>query len=297
MNELALTTIEPKSFEKVFDGLDISEATCKDYKQRILVFVGFMENRELTHNTFLEFKRHLADNKSLSVASKNKYLTTARIFLREIHRQGFLPVDITINIKSFQQSQKHKKAGLTNEEITKVLEYLNNQTDSLEFLRMKSLFCLLAFQGLRQIEITRLCVSDIDFVRQTAFVQGKGQDDKELIHLDPKTTKALKKYLKISEISHGNIFQSHGNRKSPQISTRTIQRIFGQIFDLLSIDKTVHGFRHYYITKLLQNFEVRDVRKFSRHRSLEMLIIYDDELDMSQKSQEVFKCFSGLNFA
>ena len=32
-----------------------------------------------------------------------------------------------------------------------------------------------------------------------------------------------------------------------------------------------------------------DVRKFSRHRSMEMLIVYDDEVSVKEKSQHVFR--------
>ena len=41
-----------------------------------------------------------------SVSTKNKYLVTARIFLKELNRLGFLPADITQNVKSFAQIEK-----------------------------------------------------------------------------------------------------------------------------------------------------------------------------------------------
>jgi len=91
------------------------------------------------------------------------------------------------------------------------------------------------------------------------------------------------------------LFRSLGNRKSKRLSPRTLKRDFAGLFKGLNICKTVHGFRHYYITRLLKSFEVSVVRKFSRHKSLDMLIVYDDEIDLLAKKDKVFDCFSGLN--
>ena len=74
----------------------------------------------------------------------------------------------------------------------------------------------------------------------------------------------------------------------------TIKREFKVIFNEVGVEKTTHGFRHYYITTLLKSLDVRDVRKFSRHSSLEMLIVYDDEIDIKHKTADVFRCFEGL---
>jgi len=62
-------------------------------------------------------------------------------------------------------------------------------------LRLKAILSLLIFQGLRQIEITRLNVSDIDLKNKTANILGKGRDDKELVHLHSIAVKVLKEYL------------------------------------------------------------------------------------------------------
>ncbi len=280
---------------EIFDSLDVSETTRADYKYRIGLFLDFVSENGINHNSYLEFKRNLAQRTDFSVATKNKYLATAKIFLKELNRQGILPLDITQNVKTFNQNKKHKKDGLTHAEVQNLVERLKQLDLSPRSTRIKALFSLLAFQGLRQIEIIRLDVNDLDLVNATAFIRGKGQDDKELIHLHPETVKALKLYLKTNKIADGALFKSLGNRKSYRITTMTIKRDLKAVLEPLGIEKTTHGFRHFYITTLLKKFDVRDVRKFSRHKNLEMLIVYDDELDIKSKSNEVFDCFSGLN--
>jgi hypothetical protein len=41
----------------------------------------------------------------------------------------------------------------------------------------------------------------------------------------------------------------------------------------------------------------REFRKFSRHKSLDMLIVYDDEVDLAQKKNKVFNCFKSIKIA
>jgi len=110
--------------KRVFDLLDVSETTRRDYKYRIGLFLDFVKDRGLNRNSFLEFKRHIGERTDYTVATKNKYLATAKIFLKELNRQGVLPADITQNIKTFSQSKKHKRGGLNDEEISKLTAML-----------------------------------------------------------------------------------------------------------------------------------------------------------------------------
>ncbi|MCB9811255.1 site-specific integrase [Candidatus Nomurabacteria bacterium] len=279
----------------VFDGVDVSSTTRAEYKYRIGMFIDFITTHGLNANTYLEYKRYLATRSDYTIATKNKYLATAKVFLRELNRTGVIPVDITHNTKLFKQIKKHKKDGLSAKEVVRVAEYIRELPMTPYTARLKALFSLLALQGLRQIEVIRLDKSHIDFVTGVAHVTSKGSDDTELVHLSPVTLKALQAHIKLNRVGSGALFRSIGNRRSERLSTMTIKREFQSIFDALEIGKSVHGFRHFYITQLLSQFDVRDARKFSRHKSLEMLIVYDDEIDVRQKADEVAKLFNDFN--
>ncbi len=140
----------------IFDSLDIAESTKQDYLARLPRFAGCLKINGLIFDTLLKYKHYLRDRTDLGVASKNKYLVVARIALKELHRRGRLPVDITYNIKSFQQSQKHKVDGLNEDEVTKLVDHLNTLPVSYRSARLKAIVALLLFQGLRQIEIVRI---------------------------------------------------------------------------------------------------------------------------------------------
>ncbi|MCK5768551.1 MAG: site-specific integrase, partial [Candidatus Atribacteria bacterium] len=84
----------------IFKFLDISEGTRKDYQYRIGHFLNYIDNKGLNQNSFLEYKNYLKSRTDYTVSTKNKYLVTAKIFLKELNRRSLLPVDITQNIKS-----------------------------------------------------------------------------------------------------------------------------------------------------------------------------------------------------
>lgn len=291
------SVVEAHADENIFDGLDVSETTRKEYTARIGLYLSYVRARGFNQQSYLYFKRYLQGRSDYSVATKNKYLSTASVFLRELTRRGKLPFDVTHGVKQFRQSKRHRCDGLSDKEIQLLGVKLKYLPDTPRNSRLRALFSLLAFQGLRQIEIIRLDVQDVDLNKGVAYIHGKGEDDKELIYLAPTTTKALKEYLKAHKLTDGTLFRSMGNRKAERLSTMTIKREIGELLAELGIEKTVHGFRHFYVTELLKTMNVRDVRKFSRHRSLEMLMVYDDEVSVKEKAQHVFKAMERFSFA
>lgn len=296
----ALTISNPQAkAEKVFDLLDVSEATRQDYKYRIGLFLDFTSERGFNRNSFLEFKRSLAERTDLAVSTKNKYLATAKIFLKEANRQGALPADITQNIKTFSQNKKHKRDGLNDEEMSKLTEAIKVLPETPQNARLKAILSLLVFQGLRQVEIIRLDVRDIDFISKTAFIQGKGRDDKEPIYLHPETTKAIQGYLKGNRIADGALFVSQSNNnKNQRLTTRAIRDIVKKTLNDLGIEKTTHGFRHYFTTTLIKTYkgDLLEVAQYTRHKSLEMLQVYNDNINRKADLPRYYQAFNGVKF-
>jgi len=285
--------------EKVFDLLDVKETTRADYKARIGLFITHTKTHGINRNSFLEFKRELAERADLSVATKNKYLTTASVFLKELNRIGSLPADITQNIKTFKQSKKHKRDGLNDEEITALTQRLHSYAITPTTARLKAILALLTLQGLRQIEVIRLDIKDLDFVAQTAFIQGKGQDDKEPINLHPETCKALQDYLKANKIADGALFTSQSNNSlHKRLTTRALRGIVKATLKELGINKTTHGFRHYFTTKLIRTYkgDLLEVAQYTRHKSLEMLQVYNDNIKRQADLPRYYEAFSGVSF-
>lgn len=269
------------SSRTIFDSLDITEGTRQDYLSRLPSFLGFVSRNGVTHDLLLDYKKHLRSRTDLSVSTKNKQLAVARITLRELYRQGVISVDLSQGVKSFEQSNSHKVNGLTDDEVERICDYLRNADDNFSIVRLRAIIALLLFQGLRTVEICRLDVKDIDLVNSSLLVLGKGRNDKESIHLHPESVKALTAYLKRSQVKDGAVFYSLlGRRRFERVTTRGLRLIVIKLFEQLCINRTVHGCRHFYTTRLIEEYksDLTRVAKYTRHLTLETLNIYNDSI-------------------
>ena len=91
--ETSLQLSEEMCYEKllnqvkqIFDLLDVSDNTREEYRQRIKLFLIFIKKNGFNINCFLEFKRFLRERIDYSTSTKNKYLATSRVFLKELNR-------------------------------------------------------------------------------------------------------------------------------------------------------------------------------------------------------------------
>lgn len=281
----------------IFDCIDVSENTRKEYLTRIKHFIHFVKLQGINPHTYLEYKRYLSSIDTLSVSTKNKYLISAKIFIDGLNQLQKLPFQINTKVRGFKQSKLHKKDGLCDEDISKIVDYCSTLEPTIQNLRLKSILSLLIFQGLRQVEITRLNVTDINLRDKTAFIIGKGQDDKELIHLHPMTIKVLKEYLRTNRIREGALLRSESNFSSgSRLTTKSIREIIKKVLNDLDIDGSTHGFRHFFITKLIKSYkgELLTVSKYRRHRSIQMLEVYNDEIIREQDLPRFYNVFSDI---
>jgi site-specific recombinase XerD len=293
-NYSSRTTLHEKALQ-IFEGIDVSESSQKDYKSRIWLYLQYLQEHPFNRNTFLDFKRYLAGQNDISVATKSKYLTVARVFLKELNKLGVIPVDVTQNIKGFQQSRKHKRFGLNQQEINILLAKIEDLPVNQKNARLKAIISLLIFQGLRQIEIVRLDAEDISLSRKTALVHGKGRDDKELIDLHPRTVEALHSYMDLGRVKSGALFVSHSNNnRSGRITTRTIRELVTSFLKNLNIENSTHGFRHFFTTKLIEHFsnDLLTVAKFTRHKSVETLQVYNDNISRKNNLPKYYQAFN-----
>src|SRR5690606_11387058 len=95
-------------------------------------------------------------------------------------------------------------------------------------------------------------------------------------------------------VKHGALFTSlWGQTKGKRLTTRGLRQIVKDALAEAGIDKTVHGFRHYFTTTLVKAYQsdLLRVAHYTRHRSVEMLQIYDDSLTDKQDLAKYYKAF------
>ena len=267
------------NYEMIYNGLDVSPLTAKKYITDGRDFIAFLQMSPFNINTFRQYKTHLLSRADISAKTKRVKLVAASLLLKELYRFGLMPMDITTNTKGIQVTHGHTKDGLTHEEVLSVRQYIDSIEDKLKCARLKAIFTLLAYQGLRQFEICNLTVEDVNLYDAQINVKGKGRDDKELIDLRPQTAQALKDYFKLSQRKSGFVFVSmQGTSKDERLTERGFRKMFESIFEKLGIVRSVHGFRHYFVTKILDatNGDIATTQKFSRHKTIQAVMFYDD---------------------
>lgn len=282
---------------QVFDTLDVSETTRREYAVRIRHFLRFTDTHGLNCNSYLEYKRYLQSCETFSVSTKNKYLISAKVFLDGLHRVRLIPQKITDGVKGFSQNRLHKKDGLTDDDIGKLQLYCSALEPTRANLRLRAIIALFLFQGLRQIEVVRLDVTDIDLWDKVALIRGKGRDDKEPVYLHPSTVKVLREYLRLYRFREGALFRSDSNHcRGERLTTKSVREIIKRTFHTLQIDGSAHGFRHYFITKLIKSYkgELLTVSKYSRHRSIQMLEVYNDEIIRQEDLPRYYSVFKDI---
>jgi integrase len=256
----------------------------------------------MNRNTLLEYRRYLDSRTDYSVSTKNKYFTSAKRYSGVLNTAGLIPIDITKDIsgkdlKGFKQNKKHKKDGLSSDEITRLTDYLQSLEPTANNKRLKAMLALFMYQGLRQIEVTRLDVTDIDLKNSKAFIKGKGRDDKEPIALHPYTATALNGYLLATNKKSGALFTSNSNNSlNERLQTRAVRKIIKQVLDNLAIKNSVHGFRHYFTTTMVKHYkgDLLAVAHYTRHKNLEMLQVYNDAINAEADLPRYYQAFEGV---
>lgn len=287
---------------------DLSTATTKQYLKAIKPFLKFINHHGFTFHTLELFKLQLKSLDVLAVSTKNGYLAAAKLLVEASHRHGLLPSKIA-DVSNFKQSKEHKKDGLTKQEVFTVLEHIEGIKKDDRRLKLKAMFYLLAFHGLRSEELVNIKVNDIDFHGSKIWIKGKGRDDKEFLPILHKhTVAALKQWINHRHLKEEHFLFSGRNNPSKPISTAYLREIFtgnvkrGKlikgIFDKCNIEgKSLHSFRHFFITYLLEcGYSLEEVRQFSRHKTFETIKVYDDrrlKTKLASNISDTFFHFTG----
>jgi len=176
--------------------------------------------------------------------------------------------DVTLGLAT-PRKQKRQPVVLSTAEVTRIL---NSAPTRMSKLAIGIIYAA----GLRNRELCRLRVRDLDFDRHTIRVsQGKGSADR-LVML-PKTFSA-RLFEMCSDLKGDDwVFPSRASRRNRHISSRTLQRWVHLATDMAGIKKhvTPHSFRHAFATHLLENgTDIRFIQKLLGHQRLETTTIY-----------------------
>jgi integrase/recombinase XerC len=151
--------------------------------------------------------------------------------------------------------------------------------------RDRAIVAMLFDLGLRRGELCALELADVEAGPAgpvAVWILGKGRGEKERITLPEATAAALAAWLAVRGDRPGPVVHRlDGVETDPatRLSGESVRRIIGRLGRAAGLSRPLrpHGLRHSAATTALDaGRDVREVRRFTRHRSLEMVLRYDD---------------------
>lgn len=152
--------------------------------------------------------------------------------------------------------------------------------DSVKAIRDRAILLTLFTLALRRAELASLDLSDLE--AGTIAVMGKGRTQKVTLTLPSITRDALASWIEVRGSEPGPLFvRLNSNRAGlERMSGTAIYKVVRETGEAIGLRARPHGLRHAGITEALDSTggDVRAVQKFSRHRNINVLFIYDDNL-------------------
>jgi len=145
--------------------------------------------------------------------------------------------------------------------------------------RERALLGMLAYTGIRNLELCSLLVKDIDFQNKTVFIKGgKGQKD-GIVCISEEGLAMIQEYLKEypRENDETLFFTIARNRKHDKLSTGTVRKFVKTIARRAGIVKRVwpHVFRHSLaMNMLMKGCDIYSIREQLRHSYISTTFIY-----------------------
>ena len=289
-----MTSLVPSSFPQLQQDLleaflsGRNEKTIEAYKQDLESFRQFLgtSTRKEAIESFislphgeangvaLAYRSHLT-NQGLQPATINRRLAALRSFVKLARTLGFLSWHLDIeNVKS--RSYRDTK-GPGKEGVRTLLNSLHRPTH--KNIRDRAIIHLLYDLGLRRSEVVGMNRTDVQLEAGTIDILGKGRTQKEALTLPEPTKAALAAWMAVRGEEPGPLFLNFDRaKKGKRLTGVAVYLIVRKLGEKANVKARPHGLRHAAITEALEvtKGNVRAVQRFSRHRSVQTLLIYDD---------------------
>lgn len=133
--------------------------------------------------------------------------------------------------------------------------------------------------ALRRNEVVTLDLSHVEVERGVIQVLRKGRTDRQPMTLAAPTVEALKRWVSSRGSESGPLFLNCDRAgKGKGLNGISVSRIVAAWGRKIGLRLTAHHLRHAAITHALDatNGDLRAVARFSGHRQLQTLVVYDD---------------------
>ena len=223
----------------------------------------------------LAFRVSLQERR-LAPATINRRLAALRSLVKLARVLGL--ITWALEVEGIKASSYRDTRGPGVEGFKRMLEILEGEPDA-KSIRDCAIIRLLFGMALRRGEVVSLDIAHLDLEAGRLSIMGKGRTQRESLSIPPRVLVSLKAWVEIRGSHEGPLFTAldRGHR-GHRLDGSAVYRLVSELGEAVGIDTRPHGLRHAGITAALDktNGNTRMVQRFSRHRSLETLSLYDD---------------------
>jgi integrase/recombinase XerC len=281
-------TQTPQSLLSAFLGSK-AQGTLLGYQKDLKDFAAFLgvettaetvqvllQNQGQSNALVCAYKNHLLA-RQLQSATINRRLSALCSMVKLARTFGMCAFSLDVEWLPNERFRDTKGPG--QDGVKKLICSLEQKMDK-KSRRDYALLRLLYDLALRRNEALSLDREHLNMEASTVEVLGKGRRGRQTLDLTPKAKDALSLWLKERGDEEGPLFialdnSSYGKRLKGGGLYAAIQKIGRAV----GLKVRPHGLRHAAITEALDatNGDVRAVQQFSRHKSLDMVMVYDDK--------------------
>lgn len=256
-----------------------SHHTVRSYADDLQQFTSFLQQgrhqslSQIRKETLRLFLRSLVE-RGLSTKSISRKIACLRSFFKYLRRRNIVEANPTVALVS-PRVERPLPVFLDENTTAKLLEAPDVSTA--EGKRDSALLETLYSTGIRLSELIGLNVPDVNFIRGTIKVRGKGRKER-IVPIGKKAVEALRAYLgsrrKEKGSASGPLFAlTDGRRCYPMAVHRVLGKYISAVSEIQK--KSPHVIRHTFATHLLnRGADLRAVKELLGHESLSTTQIY-----------------------
>jgi len=270
-----------------------SEATLDTYRRGFYRFTKWLAENEISSPNSRDVAQYRADMlAAYSNQTVNLSLSAVRSFYRYLVSVGATPYSIASDVKGTKRANanQHKRSELSAGEVLDVLATCESgdDHDTPQGVRDRAILTLMAYCGLRTIEIQRANIDDLKVNgRMVLWVWGKGHKEADEYVVIPREQERIIRAWLAERAKYGSdpaLFISLSHRNcGERMTTRAIRNLVIDKYRKAGIyddTKTTHSLRHSAITSAIRHGATpMQVQAMARHSSFNTTLGYIHEVN------------------
>jgi len=214
--------------------------------------------------------------RKLQAATVNRRLAAVRSLVKLARTLGMVPW--SIEVENLKAQAYRDTRGPGRQGFRRLMEEAGSRTDR-KALRDRAVLRLLHDLALRRAEVVALDMEDVDLESGSVTILGKGRTQKERLSLPEPTKAALASWIDARGTAPGPLFLNFDRAgKGERLTGTGLYLVVRDLGRKAGLTVRPHGLRHAGITEALDltNGNIRAVQRYSRHRDMRILNLYDD---------------------